>query len=175
MNIIKTTILVGTSLLACGGIAWLTGARVNTSASIPLGLYWKTSKPIDQLARDDIVLLCPPPEPIFEVARKRGYLSAGFCPGDFGYMMKYVKATAGDMFEITSDGVTVNGRVLPNSKPLAADKAGRPLPYHPGTYQLATHQVLLMTELNPASFDSRYFGAVEIRQLKEIIRPIFTW
>ncbi|MBD4272924.1 conjugative transfer signal peptidase TraF, partial [Xanthomonas citri pv. citri] len=81
-------------------------ARLNTSKSIPLGLYWTSSAPV---TKGEYVIFCPPQRPVFDDARERGYIGSGFCPGNYGYMMKRVLAAKGDTVSVTPQGVTVNG------------------------------------------------------------------
>jgi type IV secretory pathway protease TraF len=35
--------------------------------------------------------------------------------------------------------------------------------------------LLLMTDVSPISFDSRYYGLINRSQIKGVIRPIYTW
>jgi conjugative transfer signal peptidase TraF len=67
---------VGVLLLAAGGYA--AGARINTTKSIPVGLYWTSSAPVEKGA---YVLFCPPQVGVFADAKARGYIGAGVCPG----------------------------------------------------------------------------------------------
>jgi conjugative transfer signal peptidase TraF len=165
--------IAGVGLTAMGGAMYAAGARVNTSKSIPLGLYWTSSAPV---TKGEYVIFCPPQRPIFADARERDYIGSGFCPGDYGYMMKKVLAAKGDTISVTPDGVTVNGELLPNSKPLPADGAGRPLPHRSAErYTVGTSELLLMTDRSATSFDARYFGPVTRDQVKSVIRPVFTW
>ena len=60
---------VAALLLAAGGYA--AGARVNTTKSIPVGLYWTSSAPVE---RGAYVLWCPPKVGVFDDA-KRGATS----------------------------------------------------------------------------------------------------
>ena len=163
----------GMVLLLLGAASQLAGARINTSASIPVGLYWVTHAPIEKGA---YVLVCPPPSGVFEVARARGYIGAGFCPGDYGFLMKQVAATAGDRITVDAGGVRVNGERLPQSVPRQADRAGRVLPqYAADNAVLGPADVLLMSNGSPTSFDGRYFGPVNRAQLRAAIRPMLTW
>jgi conjugative transfer signal peptidase TraF len=166
------TAIVGSVFLGLGMACSVAGARINTSRSIPVGLYWLTERPIE---KGEYVLLCPPPGNVFDEARKRGYFGAGFCPGDYAYLMKKVLAAKNDKVTISDDGVRVNGELLPFSTPLSADKQGRPLPILRGDYQLGASDLLLMTDVSPLSFDARYFGLVKRAQIKGVIRPVFTW
>jgi len=166
------TAIVGSVFLALGMVCYAVGARINTSKSIPVGLYWMTERHIE---KGEYVLLCPPPNNVFDEAKKRGYFGAGFCPSDYEYLMKKILAAKKDKVSISDDGVRVNGELLPFSTPLSADKYGRPLPVLRGEYRLGYSDLLLMTDVSPISFDSRYFGLVNRSQIRGVIRPIFTW
>ena len=162
---------VAALLLAAGGYA--AGARVNTTQSIPVGLYWTSSAPVEKGA---YVLWCPPKVGVFDDAKERGYIGAGFCPGDYGYMMKRVLAAKDDAVAVADDGVRVNGELLPLSAPIKADKAGRPLPRYPSNrYTLGQAEVLLMSDVSATSFDGRYFGPIQRSQIQTVIRPVLTW
>jgi conjugative transfer signal peptidase TraF len=163
----------GLSMMAVGFGCYLSGARINTSESIPVGLYWTTAQPIQ---RGGYVMFCPPNEPVFAVAMKRGYIGSGFCDGGYGYMMKRVLAAKSDAVAINSDGVFVNGVKVPYSTPLGEDGAGRLLPrYSMGRRVMKENELLLMSDVCPASFDARYFGPVDRKQIKWAIRPVITW
>lgn len=163
----------GVGLLFLGIVCCAIGARINTTRSIPLGLYWTSSKPAE---KGDYVMFCPPPLGVFDIAKERGYIRAGFCPGDYGYMMKRILAAKNDAVTIADDGVRVNGRLLPFSTVLKADKGGRPLSrYQADNYTLNEYQVLLMTDVNPLSFDGRYFGPIDRSQIETVISPVITW
>lgn len=167
------TAIGGAGILLLGLACYAAGARVNTTRSIPLGLYWASSKPVQ---KGDYVMFCPPPLGVFDTAKERGYLRAGFCPGDYGYMMKRVLAAKDDAVTIADDGVRVNGDLLPYSALHKADKGGRPLPrYQANSYTLNEYQVLLMSDVNHLSFDSRYFGPINRSQIKTVIFPVITW
>lgn len=172
-TILTATGTGGIALLLLGAAFQMAGARINTSKSIPVGLYWTTRAPMDKGA---YVLVCPPPSGVFNEARERGYIGAGFCSGGYSYLMKQVAATARDTVTVTSEGVRVNGERWPQSMPLLADKAGRLLPrFQADGYVLGQAEVLLMSDGSPTSFDGRYFGPVSRVQLETAIMPILTW
>lgn len=138
-----------------------------------IGLYWTSSAPVEKGA---YVLFCPPQLGVFDGAKDRGYIGAGFCPGGYGYMMKRVLAAKDDAVAVADDGVRVNGELLPLSAPIKADKAGRPLPrYQSNSYVLGNSEVLLMSDVSATSFDGRYFGPISRSQIKAVIRPVITW
>jgi conjugative transfer signal peptidase TraF len=159
--------------LAVGFACYAAGVRVNTTRSIPVGLYLTSSAPVNKGA---YVLLCPPPTGVFDEARQRGYIGSGLCPGGYGYMMKKVLAAKADVVSLTDEGVRVNGLLLPLSAPLKADKAGRPLQrYRANSFELGNSEVLLMSDVSRTSFDSRYFGPIHVAQIKSVIEPVFVW
>ena len=172
-TVTTATSVGGITLLLLGATCQMAGARINTSKSIPVGLYWTTSGPMEKGA---YVVVCPPLSGVFNEARARGYIGAGFCPGDYGYLMKQVAATARDTVTVTSEGVRINGERWPHSMPLLADKAGLRLPrFQADGYVLGHAEVLLMSDGSPTAFDGRYFGPVSHAQLKTAIKPILTW
>ena len=118
----------GGILLASMALLSAAGVRINTTPSIPTGIYWSTSGSAE---RGAYIAFCPPPGEAFSQVRNRGYVGPGFCPGGFGYLMKRVLAAKGDRIRIGSEGVRVNGNLLPHSEPMRADKSGRPLAYYP--------------------------------------------
>jgi conjugative transfer signal peptidase TraF len=159
-------------LTALGAALFLSGARINTSNSIPIGLYWKIARPT---ALGDYVIFCPPQNDLFREARARRYLGAGFCPGGFGPLMKQVAAISGDIVSISEDGVKVNGKRRAFSRPMSMDLEGRSLPQPRITRKLKASELLLMTDQNPVSFDARYFGPINQSQVESVIKPVLTW
>ncbi|SFU68500.1 conjugative transfer signal peptidase TraF [Nitrosospira multiformis] len=123
--------------------------------------------------------LLPPESALFEEARSRGYIGAGFCSGGYGYMMKRVWAGAGDRVTWGEEGIVVNGEVLPASAPQEADKAGR-LMWLMWRQELADHvlgefELLLISDVSWSSFDGRYFGPVDVGQVRGVIKPLVTF
>ena len=168
---LAVAVLAG-SAVACG----VSGARVNTTKSIPVGLYWTSSAPV---AKGAYVMFCPPPGGVFDDAKARGYIGAGFCPGGYGYMMKRVLAAKDDAVRIDEGddgGVRVNGALLPLSAPLKTDAAGRALPRYPAkAFTLGSSELLLMSDVSGTSFDGRYFGPIHRSQIASVLRPLITW
>lgn len=173
MKFFKYFSIILISIVVIGGICLVAGIRINTSKSIPLGIYRSSERPVE---KGDFVLFCPPPDPVFDMAKERGYITSGLCPGGYGYMMKDVVGVSNDIVAVNHDGVLVNGILLPESKPLQADPAGRPLPHFEAEfYTLGKSEVLLMSDVCSLSFDGRYFGPINRLQIKTVILPVFTW
>jgi len=161
------------ALIVQGLFLYLIGARINTTMSIPVGLYWRVNDPITKGA---YVLFCPPQVGVFEEAKRRGYIGAGFCAGGYGYMMKKVVAATEDYVDVALDGVRVNGQMLAMSAPLTVDGSQRPMArFQSNSYVLSEYQLLLMGDCNPLSFDGRYFGPIQRGQVREVITPVLTW
>jgi conjugative transfer signal peptidase TraF len=157
-------ILMGTFLL--GGIA---GMRINGSPSLPLGLYISTSDP-----KAPLVEFCPP-EPYAVLAIRRGYRTRGTCADGATPLLKPIVAVEGDLVEVSSAGISVNGRMVPNSAPRLTDTAGRPMPvWSVRTQRVGADTVWVVSSYNARSFDSRYFGPITLRSITARLRPLVT-
>lgn len=165
--------IVGATILVLSAACFAAGARINTTKSIPIGLYWTSDAHVE---KGVYVLFCPPQNSVFDDAKKRGYIGAGICPGGYGYMMKRVLAVKDDIVTVNGAGVRVNEVPLPHSVPLNTDTAGRPLPrFQVDRYTLGQAEVLLMSDVSGTSFDGRYYGPVNTSQIKTVIRPVLIW
>ena len=153
-------------------VAYALGLRLNTTPSIPVGVYRLTDDPI---VKGSYVYFCPPPAPVFELAKERGYLGGGYCPGGYGHLMKKTLAVNSDVVSIGGDGVHVNGLLLPLSAPVLTDGAGRQMPKFEASMVLGNDEFLLMADNNGSSFDGRYFGTINRIQIEGVIRPVLTW
>lgn len=164
------------ALIAAAGFALhQAGFRVNTTPSMPLGL-WRIQALQAALHSGDVVLACPPDQAVFREAAARGYLPPGSCPSGLEPLLKPVAAVEGDVVAVTADGLAVNGAPLPGTASLAADTAGRPLrPLSPGRYTVSEGHVWLVSAHSPRSWDSRYFGAVPAANIQGVVRPAWVW
>jgi conjugative transfer signal peptidase TraF len=162
--------------VSCFGIVIVTfqlfnsiGLRINTSPSLPVGLYIRTSNPAASL-----VEFCPA-EPYAQLAVVRGYRSAGNCRDGAAPLLKPVIAQARDVIDISPKGITVNGLAVPNSVPVAVDSSGRQLtPWPAGRYVVRPGEVWVVSSFNRRSFDSRYFGPVATSAIRGRVQPLIT-
>ena len=140
---------------------------VNRTHSLPVGLYYWSDVPIK---KGSIVLFKPDHStPLEQLGIERGY-EAQELP-----LLKRVVALAGDVVSVSSSGVTVNGKLLPNSAPLSHDEAGRPLAIAQlDQFRLGAEQAFLMG-VTPTSWDSRYFGPVALSRCSGSFVPVLTW
>ena len=155
-----------------GGVllSGLAGVRLNPTPSIPVGLYLITSA-----ADAPLVEFCPSAGG-GQLSRSRGYRACGPCPDGAAPLVKPVVGREGDLIDFSARGIAVNGRLLPNTAARLRDTAGRPLPHWPfGQYQVAHGTAWMASSHNPLSFDSRYFGPVEIRAIQHRLRPLWTF
>jgi conjugative transfer signal peptidase TraF len=142
---------------------------LNTSPSLPLGLYRAVPGPP---RRGAIVVVCLP-APLGTFARTRGYLGRGPCPGDVERFGKIVAGVAGDHVYVDSNGVTINGALVPHSRALGRDTHGRLLPHAWGSKTIQPGELFLLATRHPRSFDSRYFGPVIVTGVVVIV-PVAT-
>ena len=166
---------VGAAAVALAGVAALAlqaGVVINTTDSLPLGLYRSVDAPV---ARGAYVKFCPPPSAVFDEAARRGYLQVGFCPGGHGPLLKRVLATQGDRVVVASDGVRINGQPVPRSAPMQTDGRGRAMPRYVQDRTLKAAELMLMSDVSPTSFDARYFGPIDLEQVQAVIEPVFIW
>ena len=160
------------ALALLAALAYQTGMVVNTTVSLPLGVYRAVDAPVE---RGAYVKFCPPQTALFEEAARRGYIGAGFCPGGYVPLLKRVLATGGDHVTVTAEGVRINGQLLAWSAPLGVDGGGRPMPQYEQDRALADAELIVMSDVSRVSFDSRYFGPIDRSQVQAVIRPVVTW
>jgi len=140
------------ALLAAG---WLAGLRLNLTGSLPVGLYVASG---GRPARGALVLACLPPR-VAEFARARGYVPrGGACPGGVVPVGKSILAVPGDTVTVT-----------------LMDRKGRPLPgLAISRYVVGPGELWLLSSYSPWSFDSRYFGAVKVGQVRAKLWRLWT-
>jgi conjugative transfer signal peptidase TraF len=154
------------------------GARINRTHSLPKGLYWVVDR---EPRRGDLVAFWPADTPEMREARRRGYIIPGVYnigPDGQGYglLLKKLAAVPGDMVSITDAGVIVNGVLIPNTVPLRCDNIGDPLPVlRFENRRLTEGEALFISDHLPRSYDARYFGVQEMRQIVEVVTPVWTW
>jgi conjugative transfer signal peptidase TraF len=160
------------ALLAATSAASAAGLRVNASKSVPRGFYWLTSDPP---ARGGYVAVCPPPAPVFDQAKARGYLGPGRCDGNFAELIKVLAAGPGDQVRIDGSGVRVGGHLWPASSRATVDAAGRAMPVAAELETTLAGSVVVMSADCELGFDSRYFGPLPSSAIQAAAIPLLTW
>lgn len=151
--------------------AWIAGYRVNVTPSYPLGIWRLEAN--RSITQGSLVLLCPPDTPLFQEAKGFGVLRAGGCRGGYAPLLKRLAAGPGDFVEVREEGVSVNGRLIPNSRPLQHDSQGKTLPRTEDRGWVPEGEAWLLSDFNPRSFDSRYFGPVSMAQIQGTMVPVW--
>jgi len=145
------------------------GVRINTSPSLPVGLYVVTS---DSSA--NLIEFCPG-EPFAVLSLVRGYRDPGACRDGGAPLLKPVVAKADDVVELSVRGISVNGVLLANTAPLSKDTKGRPLTAWPfGRYPVIPGTVWVASSYHSRSFDSRYFGPVYTTAIRHRMKAFLT-
>ncbi|MBZ7980341.1 S26 family signal peptidase [Campylobacter sp. RM12640] len=126
------------------------GLVINTTKSMPLGLYKKVDGP---LVKGDLVMLKVPT--INE------------------YLIKKIAATKGDLIEINSNGVYINNILQTNTKIFKYDTFNQPLHFNQLKTILKDNEFIALGE-HIRSYDSRYFGIVKQYEnnIKKLIKII---
>lgn len=126
----------------------------NASASAPLGLY--LVRPGAHVKKGQMVIARLP---FFYriMAAQRRYLPERVP------LVKRIAAGPGDRVCARADTITVNGTVV--AKRLAADAHQRSMPWWNGCTLLQEGQVFLLMAEHSGSFDGRYFGVSEKRDI----------
>ncbi len=174
INILAGIILfVSVGLFVTSIVFRISGIYYNNTPSFPVGFYKIVDEPAGQGA---YVSFCPPQSSTFDIAMARYTIATGNCVGGYGMLLKRVFAVAGDTVSIGAGGITVNGELLPNTAQISVDIDGFELPqYRMDQKVLDDSEFLLVSDLNPNSFDARYFGLIAGMQIQHVVVPVFTW
>jgi len=162
-------LLLGAALFCAPLVLQLTPIRWVITPSLPPGVYWETHEPI---GRGSYVHFCLD-EAIAAFGAERGYIRSGTCPGLYEELFKVVAAVAGDVVELSEQGVTVNGQLVPHTPIYTTDSQNRPQPrwLSDGAHVVPDGQVFVLSTYHPRSWDSRYFGCVPINAIRGTARP----
>jgi conjugative transfer signal peptidase TraF len=145
--------------------------RINLTSSLERGFYIVSRKPSANL-----VEFCPEAGAA-SISLQRGYRThGGTCPDGGSPLMKPIAAVPGDRVEVTSNGIRVNGKLIPNSRAHLKDHRGRPLnPWPNGEYIVPAGNIWVISDFNGWSFDSRYFGPIPCSIIQHRLRPLWTF
>lgn len=136
----------------------------NPSDSVPRG--WYRIVPAGSLRAGDIVLARLPASAA-ALAAQRGYLPAGIP------LLKRVGAVAPQW--VCVDGTSLRIDDVAVAALMRADGHDRPLSPWQECRSLVPGELFLLSSTNPASFDSRYFGAIRASNVIGRAQPLWTW
>src|SRR5262249_23040490 len=126
----------------------------NASESVPVGLY--SVEAADQLAVTNLAVAMPP-NSLAAFLAERGYAPLGVP------LIKRILALRGQSVCRGGRVISVDGIAIGIA--LTHDRQGRPLPVWQGCRAIAQDEVFLMNWDEPASFDGRYFGPIQLRTI----------
>ena len=170
LRIRRLCVFIGVIALIVYAIAAV-DLHFNFTPSMPLGIYRLTPLSKSGVERGRFVAVCAPPIAA-KLGRHRGYLAAGRCPTATEPLLKVVAAIVGDSVTVSAKGVAVNGCLLPHSRPLSRDTAGRQLsPWSPGRFQVRRGELWLYAP-NDRSWDSRYWGPASVADISARAIPV---
>lgn len=147
------------------------GIRINITSSLPRGFYI-----VGQSPTADLVEFCPEGEAA-TISLERGYRTlGGTCPDGGSPLLKPIAAVPGDRVEVTSNGIRVNGKLIPNSAAHVKDHRAHELkPWPTGQYIVPAGSLWVVSDFNGWSFDSRYFGPIPCSLVRHRLRALWTF
>ena len=162
----RILILALTPVLGMFALFDAAGLRINTSASLPMGLYIVNPN-------GGFVEFCPDDRGL---SAQRHYRARGVCSDGAAPLLKPVIGSPGDEIVLSDAGIAVNDKLLPHSAPLDHDSEGRPLAHWPaGRYTAAPGTLWVASSYNARSYDSRYFGPIRKSSVRASLRPLIVW
>jgi conjugative transfer signal peptidase TraF len=145
------------------------GIGPNETESLPLGLYVKTRD-----INAPLVAFCPTGTAAID-SIAGGYRPHGMqCHDGYAPLLKPVAARPGDIVDVTERGISVNGKVLANTKAFTVDGKKRPMHVWPlGQYTVAPGTLWVLSTYNKYSYDSRYFGPIQFSTVITHVKPLW--
>lgn len=173
-----TTTMKRLVLLVCMGIGlvglvmptlWLVQARIvyNPSDSVARGWYRIAPAISSNSLHVGSIVLARLPSDVAAFAAQRGYLPAGVP------VLKRIGAVAPQSVCVRKQVVRVDGDAVATAR--LHDGARRPLSAWTQCRSLGETELFLLSDTNPASFDSRYFGPIHASAVLGIATPLWTW
>ena len=166
--------------VALAALAWASFTKplprllYNPSDSVPVGWY-RVDLTVQQPTSDTTpnpaplqvgsIVLVRLPAHAAALAAQRGYLPLEVP------LLKRVGAVAPQRVCIIGQALRIDGHTVATA--LRADRLGRPLHGWPHCRRLQAGEVFLLSETNPASFDSRYFGPVRSTDVIGTAHPLW--
>jgi conjugative transfer signal peptidase TraF len=139
----------------------------NPTDSVPRGWYKVDSTDRAVALHVGSIVLARLPVDVAAFAGQRGYLPSGVP------ILKRIGAIAPQSVCVREQVVLIDGVVAATAR--THDGARRPLQAWQHCRQLAGGELFLLSDKNPASFDSRYFGPISVIAVLGIARPLWTW
>lgn len=139
----------------------------NPTDSVPRGWYRVSRTDGMTSLHVGTIVLARLPADVAALAEKRGYLPSGVP------ILKRIGAVAPQQVCVREQAVLIDGVVAAPTR--THDGAQLPLQAWQHCRPLAGGELFLLSDTNPASFDSRYFGPIAASAVLGIARPLWTW
>lgn len=139
----------------------------NPSDSVPRGWYRIGRMESPTSLHVGSIVLARLPADVAAFAAHRGHLPNGVP------ILKRVGAVAPQSVCVREQVVRVDGAAVATAR--THDGAHRPLQAWTQCRSLAEGELFLLSDTNPASFDSRYFGPIPTSAVLGVARPLWTW
>ncbi|MNU84700.1 Peptidase S26 [compost metagenome] len=139
----------------------------NPTDSVPRGWYRVGSIDKATSLHFGSIVLARLPANVAAFAGQRGYLPNGLP------ILKRVGAVAPQSVCVREQVVLIDGTAAATTR--THDGARRPLQAWQHCRPLVGDELFLLSDTNPASFDSRYFGPIAVSAVLGIARPLWTW
>lgn len=151
---------------------------INISSSMPKGLYWidgQNHSSRDPLVfnKGDIVAVCLN-KANRDLGLKRDYILASNKCQNSEPLIKSIFAIPGDNVILKMNDITLNRKVF-HYPTLLIDSKGRPLHTFPRGSYLKTSGYWLIGTNDKKSWDSRYWGPVDVSQILFRLTPLLTF
>ena len=167
-------VCMGVSLVAlCAPAVMQAGARdrvlvvYNPSESVPRGWYRIGRMESAASLQVGSIVLARLPADVAAFAAQRGYLPSGVP------ILKRIGALSPQSVCVRGQVVHIDGAVVASVR--TRDGAHRPLQAWSQCRPLAVGELFLLGDMNPASFDSRYFGPISASAVLGVARPLWAW
>lgn len=144
------------------------GFRINLTDSMPHGIYQIV--PGKPMRGDLITFSLAEDNPYFQISLERHYLGMnGNRP-----LLKTLAGLPGDSIEFSAKGISINSELLPHTQTKDSDRYGRQLPIFLNSTVIPSAKGLALSTYTENSFDSRYFGLVDLNQVRRVV-PVLTF
>ena len=173
---IRYTIYAIAVIVGTGMIVYLHGYRLNWHTnSSPYGVYRCVTT--GELGREmyvcvDTTALLVHPD--IKEAHKREYFGHKLFSRSPRDLLKQIGGVPGDVIDVVSSRLMINGVIQKNGIILSVDSQGQPLPRLPFPYVIPEGEYWLYSD-HERGFDSRYFGSVPLKYIKSKMVPILQW
>lgn len=172
-------VCIGLAVAVCGVSYYFNSSGKfvsNFTESMPKGYYSIVERNPVTVTNEEIVTFCPDHTVYFSEAFTRRYIKQG---GEkeacwVTPLLKVVGAKAGDHVHADENGIVVNGVLLAHSGSQPKDGNGQEMKIWRFDGIVPEGKVVLVNPMD-LSFDSRYFGLVDTKQIREKVVPFWTW